>query len=74
MYNTKLEERKVGCLIFGNEPKFLDKQVWANIVDLDQTAPEGLIRICTVCHSIYNLYKLFYDKTTLSIFSDDPKF
>ena len=27
--------------MYSNEPKFLDKQVWANSVDQDQIAPHG---------------------------------
>ena len=33
-------------------PKYSDRQVWANSVDPDQTAPRGLIRIYTVCHFV----------------------
>ena len=32
-------------LMHHNDPKFLDRQLWANCVDPDQTAP--LIRDCT---------------------------
>ena len=38
-----------------NDPKFSDRQVWANRVEPDQTAPQGrrssLINVYTVCHS-----------------------
>ena len=27
--------------MYRNDPKFLDRQVWANSVDPDQTAPRG---------------------------------
>ena len=29
--------------ITGNDPKFSDKQVWANSADPDQTAPRGAV-------------------------------
>ena len=29
--------------MFRNDPKFLDRQVWANSVDPDQTAPTGAV-------------------------------
>ena len=29
--------------IYPNVPKFLDRQVWANSVDPDQTAPRGAV-------------------------------
>ena len=36
-----------------NDPKFLDRQVWPNRVDPNQTAPlSSLIRVHTVCHSV----------------------
>ena len=35
---------------YRNDPKFSDRQAWANSVDPDQTAP--LIRVYTVCHSV----------------------
>ena len=46
------------CLPFFNfvyslnryDPKFSDRQVWANLVDPDQTSP--LIWVYTVCHSV----------------------
>ena len=28
---------------YRNDPKFLDRQVWANCVDPDQTAPRGAV-------------------------------
>ena len=33
------------CIIkkYCNEPKFLDRQVWANSADPDQTAPTGAV-------------------------------
>ena len=34
--------------MYRNDPKFLDRQVWANRVDPDQT----LVRVCTVCYSV----------------------
>ena len=34
LYKCKFE-------LYRNAPKFSDKQVWANSVDPDQTAPEG---------------------------------
>ena len=37
---------------YRNDPKFSDRYAWANSVDPDQTAPSGLIRVCTVCHSV----------------------
>ena len=45
---------------YRNDPKFSDRQAWANSTDPDQTAPRGgavsrrssLIRVCTVCHSV----------------------
>ena len=27
----------------GNDPKYSDRQVWANNVDPDQTVPEGVV-------------------------------
>ena len=36
--------------------KFSDRQVWANSVDPDETEMRlrsSLIRVCTVCHSVY---------------------
>ena len=29
--------------MYCNDPKFLDRQVWANSVDPDQTAPLGAV-------------------------------
>ena len=40
------------CSVYRNFPKFSDRQVWANSVDPDQTAPSSLIRVYTVCHSV----------------------
>ena len=37
---------------YRNIPKFSDRQVWANSVDPDQTAPRSLIRVYTVCNSL----------------------
>ena len=31
------------CRIYGNTPKFSDKQVWANNADPGQTAPRGAV-------------------------------
>ena len=28
-------------IVYHNDPKFLDRQVWANSADPDQTAPRG---------------------------------
>ena len=46
-------------LYYRNDPKFSDRQVWANSADPDQTAPlsdyskrSSLIRVSTVCYSI----------------------
>ena len=36
---------------YRNDPKFSDRQVWANSADPDQTAPSKLIRANTVCNS-----------------------
>ena len=36
---------------YRNDPKFSDRQAWANSADPDQTAP-SLIRVYTVCHSV----------------------
>ena len=37
---------------YRNDPKFSDRQAWANSADPDQTAPRNsLIRVYTVCHS-----------------------
>ena len=37
--------RTIGPLVikYRNVPKFLDRQVWANSVDPDQTAPSGAV-------------------------------
>ena len=41
-------------------PKFSDRQVWANSVDPDQTAPRSsLIRVFTVCYSVYVFWTNF---------------
>ena len=41
---------------YHNDPKYLDRQIWANSADPDQTAPRrvssSLIRVYTVCHSL----------------------
>ena len=29
--------------VYRNDPKFLDRQVWANSADPDQTAPRGAV-------------------------------
>ena len=40
-----------------NDPKFSDRQAWANSVDSDQTAvPEQSDQGCTVSHSICNFW------------------
>ena len=33
-----------------SDPNYLDRQVWANSVDSDETT-QALIRVYTVCHS-----------------------
>ena len=33
----------VNYLVYRNDPKFWDKQVWANSADPDQTAPRGAV-------------------------------
>ena len=38
--------------IYRNDSKFSDRQVWANSVDPDQTAPSSLIRVSTVGTSV----------------------
>ena len=30
-------------MYYRNDPKFLDRQVWANSADPDQTAPRGAV-------------------------------
>ena len=30
-------------ILYGKDPKFSDRQVWANSVDPDQTAPRGAV-------------------------------
>ena len=37
-------------LLYSNDPKFLDRYVWANSADPDQRS--SLIRVYTVCHSV----------------------
>ena len=37
---------------YGNDFKFLDRQVWANSVNLDKTAKEQSDQGHTVCHSV----------------------
>ena len=44
--------------IYGNDPKFLHRQVWANSVDPD------LIRVYTVCHSVC-IYWMHYSVVRL---------
>ena len=44
----KLSEMNPGnksliCDGYRNDPKFSDRQVWANSADLDQTAPTGAV-------------------------------
>ena len=60
---TAVPKKHNTCI--SNDPKFLDRHVWANSIHIDQTVPEGqqcsprwncskrsvLIRVYTVCHS-----------------------
>ena len=41
--NTLLRLCQAGQLTYRNVPKFSDRQVWANSVDPDQTAPRGAV-------------------------------
>ena len=50
----------VGWVIYCNGCKFLGRQVWANRTDPDQTAPEGVIKVYTVCHSARIFYTHYY--------------
>ena len=36
-----MKEPKIFCIKYRNDPKFLDKEVWANSADPDQTPPKG---------------------------------
>ena len=48
--SSYLSKRNIYCI----DPKFSDRQALANSADPDQTAPRSsLIRVYTVCHSIY---------------------
>ena len=42
-----IESSDVVCaqvgIMYRNDPKFLDRQVWANSADPDQTAPRGAV-------------------------------
>ena len=40
---------------YRNDPKFSDRQAWANSADPDQTR-SSLIRVYTVCHSVWILW------------------
>ena len=40
LYNAPIEGLYL-CMIYCNGPKFLDRYVWANSADPDQTAPRG---------------------------------
>ena len=53
---------------YPNDLKFSDRQVWANSVDPDQTAP--LSAIPSVFLYVF-LYTLFYGKVTLLKFMSD---
>ena len=44
--------------MYRNDPKFSDRQVWANSADPDQTAP-SLTRVYTVCHCICTFWTHF---------------
>ena len=39
--NSRLRQELRQKSRYSNGPKYLDRQVWTNIVDPDQTAPEG---------------------------------
>ena len=61
-------------LIYYNDPKYLDGQVWTDSVEPDQTAPEGsrsLIRVYTVIFQILGLLKHFFGFPIFS--SPEPK-
>ena len=36
-------DNEVSKVIYHNDPKFSDRQVWANSADRDQTAPRGAV-------------------------------
>ena len=43
-----------GHTSFSHDPKYSNRQIWANSVDPDQTATPGSLRVYTVCHSFCN--------------------
>ena len=49
-------------MYYGNGPKVSDRQIWANSVDQDQTADQGLHCLPLGLHF---LDTLFYSKATL---------
>ena len=58
---------------YHNDPKFLDRQVYANSVDPDQTAARGAVWSglhCLPLH-LHLLDALIYHKTNLYKFYDD---
>ena len=49
--------------VYRNNPKFLDRQVWANSVDPDQTAPRGAVSSGSALLAIPFAYEPRHDKT-----------
>ena len=47
---------------FRNVPKFLDRQVWANSADSDQTAPDQGLHCLPIC--LHLLDSLLYGRAT----------
>ena len=54
---------------YSNDPKFLDRQVWANSVDPDQTAPDQGLHCLPF--SLHLLDSLLYSKMILCQFQDN---
>ena len=40
--------------VYHNNPKYLDKQVWANIVDPDQMMPQGVHFLSLIQQFLYS--------------------
>ena len=47
-------------MLYSNDPKFSDRQVWANRADPDLTAPEGANLLCPNSSYFYCILKTIF--------------
>ena len=64
-HGSHSREGKTPFGTYRNDPKFLDRQAWANSVHLDQTAPKGTVSTLFAILSASFGLTLLHGKTTL---------